>query len=363
MKICPICKSAVPDDAEYCDTCGNDEFYSDYDQQQFDQYEQPYQDDYNQQQYQQQSYQNDYNQQQYQQQQPYQNDYNQQQYQQQQPYQNDYNQQQYQQQQPYQNDYNQQQYQQQQPYQSDYVQQPQQQPQYQQPVEQAVDEQPIEQEQKQPIVEKTIAEEQIEVQAEENREPEVQEAQQEEEQPQEPEEPKENPYEVSKNFVFEKKEESEQSEEPEKKEMPKNVKGFLDMFQNTKNHTHEFDKNDISKNQKNAMIACLGITFWYPFIMKDYSRFARYYGNQGLLTLIAMIPSIIFYSIITGVIVCNACVDPVSHTLTFGGWIASLVFFVICFALPLFMIYCSVKNIKQGLAKDVPFIGGLRLIS
>ena len=148
-----------------------------------------------------------------------------------------------------------------------------------------------------------------------------------------------------------------------KKEMPKNVKGFLDMFQNTKNHTHEFDKNDISKNQKNAMIACLGITFWYPFIMKDYSRFARYYGNQGLLTLIAMIPSIIFYSIITGVIVCNACVDPVSHTLTFGGWIASLVFFVICFALPLFMIYCSVKNIKQGLAKDVPFIGGLRLIS
>ena len=145
--------------------------------------------------------------------------------------------------------------------------------------------------------------------------------------------------------------------------MPKNIKGFLDMFQNTKNHTHEFDKTDISKNQKNAMIACLGITFWYPFIMKDYSRFARYYGNQGLLTLIAMIPSIIFYSIITGVIVCNACVDPVSHTLTFGGWIASLVFFVICFALPLFMIYCSFKNIKQGLAKDVPFIGGLRLIS
>ena len=398
MKICPVCKSAVPDDAEYCDTCGNDEFYSDYgQQQQFDQYEQPYQNDYNQQPQYQQPYQNNYNQQsQYQQpyqnnynqqpqyQQPYQNDYNQQ-LQYQQPYQNDYNQQpQYQQpyqnnynqqpqyQQPYQNDYNQQpQYQQ--PYQNDYEQQPQyqqqsqqyqndyeQQPQYQQqPVEEIVNEQPAEQEQQ---FEQPVAEEQNEIQNEtetDNNEPEVS---KEPKEPEEPEEPKENPYEVSKNFVFEKKE-PEQPTEPEKKEMPKNIKGFLDMFQNTKNHTHEFDKNDISKNQKNALIACFGITFWYPFIMKDYSRFARYYGNQGLLTLIAMIPSTLFYSIITGVIVCNACVDPVNHYLTLGGWIASVIFFAICYAIPIFMIYCSIKNIKQGKAKDIPFIGGLRLIS
>ena len=419
MKICPVCKSAVPDDAEYCDTCGNDEFYSDYgQQQQFDQYEQPYQNNYGQQQYQQ-PYQNDYNQQPYQQQ--YQNDYGQQQYQQ--PYQNNYNQQQpYQQQyqnnynqqqpyqQPYQNNYNQQPtYQQpyqnnygqpqynntydQQPqyqngydqnqYQNNYQQQPQQyqneyeqeQEQYQQPP--VVDEtvkQPIQQQQiqEQDITEQPVAEEQqVDIQTEtegnnsepeEPQEPEQPEEPQEPEEPAEPEEPKENPYEVSKNFVFEKKE-PEQPEEPEKKEMPKNIKGFLNMFQNTKEHTHEFDKNDISKNRKNAMIACLGITFWYPFIMKDYSRFARYYGNQGLLTLIAMIPSTIFYCIITGVIVCNACVDAVNHSLTLGGWIASVIFFAVCYAIPLFMIYCSIKNIKGGKAKDVPFIGGLRLIS
>ena len=357
MKICPVCKSAVPDDAEYCDTCGNDEFYSDYgQQQQFDQYEQPYQNNYGQQQYQQ-PYQNNYNQQQpYQQQ--YHNNYNQQQpYQQ--PYQNNYNQQPTYQQ-PYQNNYGQPQYNNtydQQPqyqngydqnqYQNNYQQQPQQyqneyeqeQEQYQQPP--VVDEtvkQPIQQQQiqEQDITEQPVAEEQqVDIQTEtegNNSEP---------EEPQEPEQP----------------------EEPEKKEMPKNIKGFLNMFQNTKEHTHEFDKNDISKNRKNAMIACLGITFWYPFIMKDYSRFARYYGNQGLLTLIAMIPSTIFYCIITGVIVCNACVDAVNHSLTLGGWIASVIFFAVCYAIPLFMIYCSIKNIKGGKAKDVPFIGGLRLIS
>lgn len=27
MKICPVCKSAVPDDAEYCGNCGNDGVY------------------------------------------------------------------------------------------------------------------------------------------------------------------------------------------------------------------------------------------------------------------------------------------------------------------------------------------------
>ena len=42
MKVCPVCKSAVPDDAEYCETCGNDEFFDGGYPQQF---EQPYQDE------------------------------------------------------------------------------------------------------------------------------------------------------------------------------------------------------------------------------------------------------------------------------------------------------------------------------
>ena len=189
------------------------------------------------------------------------------------------------------------------------------------------------------------------------------------EEPEEPEEPKENPYEVSKNFVFEKSEKSE-NEEQQNKEMPKNVKGFIHMFMNTKDHTYEFDKDDIAKNQKNALIACFGLTFWFPFTLRDYSRYARFYGNQGLLTLITMIPSIIFYSLIMGVVVCNACTASVYNNgveafkyLTFGGWIASIVFFAICFAIPIFIIYCSFTSIKQGKAKDIPFIGRLRLIS
>ncbi len=399
MKVCPVCKSAVPDDAEYCDTCGNDEFFDGGYPQQF---EQPYQDGYSQpqydynQQYQQPQPQYNYNQQyqqpqpqynynqQYQQPQP-QYDYNQQ-YQQPQP-QYDYNQQ-YQQPQP-QYDYNQQ-YQQPQP-QYDYNQQYQQpqQPQYnynqqyQQPQQPQYDydqQQPQYQEQQeQPPaeVQQTVTEEPVyeEVQPAEETQPaeEAQPAEEvqtvEEAQPAEPEEPKENPYEVSKNFVFEKKETAEQVQ-PETKEKPKNLKGYIEMFMNTKDHTIEFDKGDIAKNSKDAMIASLGITFWIPFIKKDYSRYARYYGNQGLLTLILMIPCTIFYCLITGVVICNACTAAVYQNgvaafryLTFGGWIAAIIFFAICYAIPIFIIYCSITNIKQGKAKDIPLIGALRLIS
>ena len=432
MKICPVCKAAVNDDAEYCDNCGNDEFYDQ--PQQFGQYEQPYQNDYNEYQqpqyqndynnYQQPQYQNDYNNYQQPAQPQYQNGYNnyqqpaQPQYQNgynnyQQPvppqYQNDYNNYQQPAQPQYQNGYNnyqqpaQPQYQNgyndyQQPaqpqYQNDYnnYQQPAQ-PQYQENYEQApyqqpasIQKQPVYEEEQQPVYEEEqpqpaeeeqqtveesvpVEEQPAEISEQPEEQAETEEAPAEPEEPEEPEGPKENPYEVSKNFVFEKTV-KQQPQEEQPAEKPKNVKGFIQMIMNTKEHTIEFDKEDISKNQKNALIACFGVTFWLPFISKDYSRYARFYGNQGLLTLITMVPSIIFYSLIMGVVICNACTASVYSNgaevfkyLTFGGWIAAIIFFAICFAIPIFIIYCSVTNIKQGKAKDIPFIGRLRLIS
>ena len=374
MKVCPVCKSAVPDDAEYCDTCGNDEFFDGYSQQ-FEQpyqngYEQPYQNgyeqqpqyDYNQPQYQQPQQQYGYQQNQYQPQSQY--DYNQQQYQQQPPQpQYDYNQQQYQQPQYEQEQYAQPQYQEQyeQPQYQEQYEQPQYQEQYEQPVEeqQPVIEEPVVEEVQPSEEEQTVTEEPV------AEEPSVEEQPVEEEVP---EEPKENPHEMSKNFVYEKKEQ--QQPQPQNTEKPKGIKGYLSMFLNTKDHTIEFDKDDIAKNSKNAILASFGITFWLPFIQKDYSRYARYYGNQGLLTLILMIPCTILYSLITGVVICNACTAAVYQNgvatfkyLTFGGWIAAIIFFAICYAIPIFIIYLSVTNIKQGKAKDIPLIGALRLIS
>ena len=358
MKICPVCKAAVNDDAEYCDNCGNDEFYDQ--PQQFGQYEQPYQNDYNE--YQQPQYQSDYNN--YQQPQ-YQNDYNNYQQPAQPQYQNGYNNYQQPAQPQYQENYEQ----------APYQQQPasiQKQPVYeeeQQPVYEEEQPQPAEEEQ-QTVEESVPVEEQpAEISEQPEEQAETEEAPAEPEEPEEPEGPKENPYEVSKNFVFEKTV-KQQPQEEQPAEKPKNVKGFIQMIMNTKEHTIEFDKEDISKNQKNALIACFGVTFWLPFISKDYSRYARFYGNQGLLTLITMVPSIIFYSLIMGVVICNACTASVYSNgaevfkyLTFGGWIAAIIFFAICFAIPIFIIYCSVTNIKQGKAKDIPFIGRLRLIS
>ena len=58
MKVCPVCGAAVDDAAEYCDNCGNDEFYEQPQQfQQYDDYNDQYNNGYAQPQYPQ----NDYN--------------------------------------------------------------------------------------------------------------------------------------------------------------------------------------------------------------------------------------------------------------------------------------------------------------
>ncbi len=395
MKICATCGSSMPDNAEYCDVCGSDEFLSEYGQPQqnesYGQFDQGYQDNYaaGTQQYGYDPYQNGYAPQQpypyqppYQQPVPYQNGYApQQQYPPQQPYQNGYAPQEPYPPQPYQQPYQPQQPYMQPPYQPQYQQPPyqEQQPQYEQPQPQYEQPQPPYEEEQPPVQE--IVDEPEQPPVTEEAPPaveEVQEAPAEQpetpaeqppeeppvpEEPEEPEEPKENPYEVSKNFKFEKKE-SAPVEDSSPKEKPKGIKGFLDVITNTRDHSLEFDKNDAAANQKMAILACFGVTFWTPFVFRQDSRFSRFYGNQGLLILIAMIPCTLLFSLFAALLVGTACVDPAPpHFLTIGGWIADLILFAICYSVPIFMIVCCIKNIKAGKAKDIPFIGRLRLIS
>ena len=186
--------------------------------------------------------------------------------------------------------------------------------------------------------------------------------------PAEPEEPKENPYEVSKNFKFEKKEKPEgQGEENKENEDLQLKDKILKMFTETTDHSLDYEKEDAAKNKKISIIALFGITFWVPFVFSPQSRYARYYGNQGLIMFIMSIPFSLLYLMFSGIVgvACTqqATVGSSGASLSIFGIIMDIVFFAICYAIPIFMLYNAIKNILAGKAKDLPFFGFMRLVN
>ena len=171
----------------------------------------------------------------------------------------------------------------------------------------------------------------------------------------------------SKDFKFERKKPAENNAEPEQEQEP--LKGFakiLSIFTNTPDHTMDFDPDDIAKSKTTSIISLFGLTFWVPFAFSPRSAFSRYYANQGLLMLIVLLPFTLIYAMFAGIIgvACTTAptlTDPSTH-LSFMGVIMDLLFFLICYAIPIFMIYNGIRNIRAGKAKDIPFIGFLRLI-
>ena len=50
------------------------------------------------------------------------------------------------------------------------------------------------------------------------------------------------------------------------------------------------------------------------------------------------------------------------YRLSIAGWIVMLIFTVLCYAIPVFIVVTSVKNIRAGKVKEIPFIGKFRIL-
>ena len=389
MKVCASCGASLPDGAAFCIGCGSKEFVSetlpDLDAPQpekpkieYDQYGRPIGQEYAQPQYEEPRFTQSYED--YDQSYSQGSDYPQ--------YIEQYSEQMSQQYQPqYGQQYQQPQYgqQYQQPQYGQQYQQPQYEQQYQQPqYEQQYQQPQYEQQYQQPQYEQQYQQPQYEQQPVVYSEDEYEQPQTVEPQPQQnvyhsehtayvPDENEEesdfdpyaaaekkddfDPYEAAKNFKFEKKEdEPEKAQEPE--ETPKNLKGILAKYQDTKDHTYEYDQNTFSANKQTCKLAVLGITFWVPFVAAKDCGAARFYANQGLLIFIIEVLLLIPELIFTGII---------GVGLTLGaqiivGILLDLIITAIVYAVPIFMIVTAFKNINQGKVKDVPFVGRIRII-
>ena len=187
----------------------------------------------------------------------------------------------------------------------------------------------------------------------------------------EPEAPKAKPMENhssfdSTKFVFKKKDDEEgegEEGEEQKQENPTTLKGWIEKFQDTKDYTHNYDANDFAAHKTQCILAALGITFWVPYAFCSNSLSSRFYANQGLLTFIVELIFGSIYALFANII-SIAFVENTfeGYRLSIAGWIIGFLVTVLCFAVPVFIVYTSITNIKAGKVKDIPFIGKIRLV-
>ena len=115
--------------------------------------------------------------------------------------------------------------------------------------------------------------------------------------------------------------------------------------------THEFNKNDIEENKGIAAFAYFGLSFVMPLWAAYDSEFARFHANQGMVLAI------------NELIVCVLII--LSHILVAFNplfrYIRTILWFALVIAIIFYSLYGTI-NAMQGKAKELPFIGTMKII-
>ena len=113
----------------------------------------------------------------------------------------------------------------------------------------------------------------------------------------------------------------------------------------TKDTSGEYAREDIEKNKVICALAYIPILFFLPLVAcpKD-SKFAKFHANQGLLVLILAVVCNVIGSLIGLIPIFGTIVWILLDVVIFGAFLFGLI------------------NTLQGKAKELPFIGGIRLI-
>lgn len=112
-----------------------------------------------------------------------------------------------------------------------------------------------------------------------------------------------------------------------------------------------FDQADIEKNRLMAVLSYLGVLVVIPIVVTPDSKFVRFHANQGVLLLIVGI----IYGAIRNIL--RLVIGWIPFV---GGFIISI-YSILGFVLFIFMIL-GIVNVVQGKGKELPIIGGYRLL-
>lgn len=126
---------------------------------------------------------------------------------------------------------------------------------------------------------------------------------------------------------------------------------FQDAFNainNTKDMTATYSPEDVDRNKGMAILAYFGLLVLIPLFCAKDSRFARFHTNQGLiLAIIEVLLSAIFVPL---------------RWIPFVGWIFRIIYAVLGIPL-LILAILGIINAANGRAKELPIIGGIRLLN
>ncbi len=122
-------------------------------------------------------------------------------------------------------------------------------------------------------------------------------------------------------------------------------------LKNMKDHTSEFDPTDIQNNKTMGILSYIGLLVLVPIFAAKDSKFARFHANQGLVLVIAQ-------AIVTTVLSILAAI--LAH-IPFIGWLLAL---LIRLVIPVVYIpsIIGIINAAKGQAKELPIIGGIRIL-
>jgi uncharacterized membrane protein len=132
-------------------------------------------------------------------------------------------------------------------------------------------------------------------------------------------------------------------------------------FNNTANTTGEFDPQDIQRGKGIAWLSYLGILFLIPLFGSQNSKFCRYHANQGLVLLIFEIAYWIAFGIISGIFLGIAYATFSIGLITVWNVISTILRAVGSIWMLVFIIL-GIVNAANGQAKELPIIGGIKII-
>ena len=121
----------------------------------------------------------------------------------------------------------------------------------------------------------------------------------------------------------------------------------LDKIVNTPDSTSDFDQDDIRKNMAMAILAYISWLVLIPLYLAKNSGFTRFHCNQGLILAVLEVICWIVLGTLGG--------------LPLIGWIFRLANGVLGIAFLLLSIL-GVVNVVNERAKELPVIGGLRVL-
>ncbi len=125
------------------------------------------------------------------------------------------------------------------------------------------------------------------------------------------------------------------------------------IINDTEDTTNEYDPQDIMQNKNITIFAYLGILLLIPLFGAPNSRFARFHINQGLTLLIL---DVAVSLVLTFVHLLFALITPI-----LGALVTIIITLVNLVALVYLIL--GILNVVNGRAKELPFIGRVRIIS